>query len=154
MYSSTYILVITAFDRYRAICYPMFNYAWTSRRIHTLVAGAWLLSMVLALPQIFIFSLQEIRPGSGIQDCWATFRVSRKLPDDVIRLAVLKVSSVLVAVYPEYLFTHTKIGPVHRPTPAFVADDFTLTSIRRSGGSIRRVSAGDNTITSQHPRSH
>ena len=57
------------------------------------------------------------------------------------------------------IFTHTNIWAVH--TPAFAADDFTLTSIRRVGGSIRRVQsswtptcAGDNPITSQHPRSH
>ena len=35
------------------------------------------------------------------------------------------------------ILTHTNIGPVH--TPAFVADDLSLRSIRLVGVSIRRV---------------
>ena len=39
------------------------------------------------------------------------------------------------------IFTPTKSGPVHTPVspPVFAAEDFTLTSIRCVGGSIRRV---------------
>ena len=45
------------------------------------------------------------------------------------------------------IFTHTNIGPVH--TPAFAADDLTLTSIRLVGVSIRRVQSSWTQATSR-----
>ncbi|KFV54224.1 Vasopressin V1b receptor [Gavia stellata] len=45
MFASTYMLIVMTLDRYMAV-----------------------------LPQIFIFSLREVRQGSGVLDCWADFR--------------------------------------------------------------------------------
>ncbi|XP_014226557.1 oxytocin receptor-like [Trichogramma pretiosum] len=70
-YLSSYVLMATAADRYHAICYPLSYCRTTSRRSRITVYTAWILSLLLCLPQIFIFSIQEIAPG--IWDCWATF---------------------------------------------------------------------------------
>ncbi|XP_032679313.1 arg8-vasotocin receptor-like [Odontomachus brunneus] len=73
VYLSSYILTVTAMDRYYAICYP-FNYcSATSKRSKTMVYGAWVLAAVLCVPQIFIFSYQEISPN--VWECWATFHM-------------------------------------------------------------------------------
>ncbi|XP_057337211.1 vasopressin V1b receptor-like isoform X2 [Microplitis mediator] len=61
----------TAIDRYQAICYP-FNYCRTSSlKSRVMVYGAWSLSFVLCIPQVIVFSYQEISPG--VWDCWASF---------------------------------------------------------------------------------
>ena len=74
MYASSYVLVMTALDRYLAICYPLTAHTWTSKKMHSMVAVAWLLSLIFATPQLFIFSYREITPDSGVYDCWAEFR--------------------------------------------------------------------------------
>ncbi|KAL0122709.1 hypothetical protein PUN28_007417 [Cardiocondyla obscurior] len=70
LYLSSYILTVTAMDRYHAICHP-FSYCSTSRRSKMMVYGSWVLAAVLCVPQIFIFSYTEISPG--VWECWATF---------------------------------------------------------------------------------
>lgn len=70
MYASTYVLVMTALDRYISICYPLTTQTWTTRRVHIMVALAWGLSLVLSFPQLILFSLQEVSPGSNVYDCW------------------------------------------------------------------------------------
>ena len=71
MYLSTYVLVMTAIDRYRAICYPLSNYTWSSKKVHVMIAGSWLLALVLSIPQLIIFRMQEV--SDGVYDCWAYF---------------------------------------------------------------------------------
>lgn len=74
MYASAYVLIMTAVDRYLAICHPLTVHTWTHRKMHLLVALAWVLSLVFALPQLVIFSYREMYPlGSGIYDCWGQF---------------------------------------------------------------------------------
>ncbi|CAG7678310.1 unnamed protein product [Allacma fusca] len=70
-YSSSYVLIMTAVDRYQAICYPLSNCTWTARRSKLMLGFAWTLSVLLCIPQLFIFSYMEISPG--VSDCWATF---------------------------------------------------------------------------------
>ncbi|XP_054156855.1 oxytocin receptor-like [Oppia nitens] len=76
-YLSSYVLVVTAIDRYQAICFPLSNCSWTPRRSKLMIAGAWLISIIFSLPQAFIFSYQEIpftgAGSSGVYDCWGTF---------------------------------------------------------------------------------
>ena len=62
-YLSSYVLVVTAIDRYQAICFPLSNCSWTPFRSKLMISCAWITSIVCCLPQIYIFSYQEI-PGT------------------------------------------------------------------------------------------
>jgi len=71
-YSSSYVLVMTAIDRYQAICYPLSNCTWTARRSKLMLGIAWAISLLFCIPQLFIFSLQKV-PGYENYDCWGSF---------------------------------------------------------------------------------
>ncbi|KAM4662880.1 vasopressin V2 receptor isoform 1-T3 [Discoglossus pictus] len=71
MYGSSYMIVAMTFDRHQAICRPMMTFKKGSARWNVPVCLAWLLSAILSLPQIFIFSRTEVHPG--VYDCWASF---------------------------------------------------------------------------------
>ncbi|XP_038636232.1 vasopressin V2 receptor-like [Scyliorhinus canicula] len=71
MFASTYLLVVLTLDRYQAICKPMMAITKTSSQRRLAVGTAWGFSMIFSLPQIFIFSRQEVQPQ--IFECWATF---------------------------------------------------------------------------------
>ena len=73
LYLSTYILVMTAIDRHRAIVQPLSTYTWTPRRAHGMIAIAWVLALIFSIPQLFIFGMREVEPDSGVYDCWANF---------------------------------------------------------------------------------
>ncbi|KAL8604206.1 hypothetical protein ACOMHN_014774 [Nucella lapillus] len=68
MYLSTYVLVLTAIDRYRAICYPLSNHSWTPRTVNILIVGVYLLSAVLSIPQPLLFRYQV--GGAGVKGVW------------------------------------------------------------------------------------
>ncbi|KAK4884495.1 hypothetical protein RN001_000766 [Aquatica leii] len=70
-YLSSYILMATAIDRHQAICFPLTYCSWTSRRSKVMVWLAWAASLIFCIPQLTIFSYQEVSPG--VYDCWATF---------------------------------------------------------------------------------
>ena len=72
MYASTYVLVVTALDRYISICHPLTSHTWTKRRANAMVLVAWVLSLVFSIPQLILFTLMETFPGSGEYDCWET----------------------------------------------------------------------------------
>ncbi|KFP83002.1 PREDICTED: vasopressin V1b receptor [Acanthisitta chloris] len=74
MFASTYMLLVLTLDRYLAVCHPLHTLQQPSRQAHVMIGATWLLSSLLSLPQIFIFSLREVRQGSGVLDCWADFR--------------------------------------------------------------------------------
>nr|QGA72523.1 inotocin receptor [Rhynchophorus ferrugineus] len=71
-YLSSYILMATALDRHQAICYPLTYCSWTSRRSKAMVYVAWVASLLFCIPQVTVFSYQEIVPN--VYDCWATFQ--------------------------------------------------------------------------------
>lgn len=73
MFSSTYMLLAMTLDRYLAVCHPLQSLRQPGRQAYTIIGATWLLSCLLSLPQVFIFSLREVRPGSGVLDCWADF---------------------------------------------------------------------------------
>ncbi|NWX63060.1 V1BR protein, partial [Promerops cafer] len=73
MFASTYMLMVMTLDRYLAVCHPLQSLQQPSRQAYAMIGATWLLSCVLSLPQVFIFSLREVRPGSGVLDCWAHF---------------------------------------------------------------------------------
>jgi len=66
MYASSYVLVATAVDRYLAICRPL--NALRRRGSDRLVAAAWLLALVFAIPQLAVFGYRD-----AVDDCWAVF---------------------------------------------------------------------------------
>ncbi|NWU62830.1 V1BR protein, partial [Pterocles burchelli] len=74
MFASTYMLIVMTLDRYVAVCHPLRTLQQPSRQAYMMIGATWLLSSLLSLPQIFIFSLREVRQGSGVLDCWADFR--------------------------------------------------------------------------------
>lgn len=52
LYLSSYILTVTAIDRYYAICHPFSYCGITSRRSKMMVYSAWVLAAVLCVPQV------------------------------------------------------------------------------------------------------
>ncbi|NXO79985.1 V1BR protein, partial [Sitta europaea] len=73
MFASTYMLLVMTLDRYLAVCHPLQSLQQPGRQAYAMIGATWLLSCLLSLPQVFIFSLREVRPGSGVLDCWADF---------------------------------------------------------------------------------
>lgn len=71
MFSSTYMIVMMTFDRYQAVCNPMVKFQRPRTRLNIPVCGAWGISLLGSLPQVFIFSQVEVAPG--VFDCWAKF---------------------------------------------------------------------------------
>ena len=60
-----------AVDRYRAVCYRT-NLHWNSLKVaKNMVLLSWLLAILFALPQVFIFKEEEVAPG--VHDCWVRF---------------------------------------------------------------------------------
>ncbi|XP_053435474.1 vasopressin V2 receptor isoform X2 [Nycticebus coucang] len=72
MYASSYMILAMTLDRHRAICRPMLAYRhgggahWNQP-----VLVAWAFSLLLSLPQLFIFAQREV--SNGVLDCWARF---------------------------------------------------------------------------------
>ena len=71
MFASTYMIVVMTVDRYQAICNPMVKFQRRRARWNVPICVAWCVSLVGALPQLFIFSRVEVAPG--VFDCWAYF---------------------------------------------------------------------------------
>ncbi|CAL4120939.1 unnamed protein product [Meganyctiphanes norvegica] len=71
-YLSSYLLVMTALDRYMAICHPLSNCSWTPRTAKNMILVAWLLAVLFCIPQVFIFSIRQ-RTSDHQWDCWANF---------------------------------------------------------------------------------
>ncbi|XP_060064387.1 cephalotocin receptor 1-like [Ylistrum balloti] len=97
VYASAYVLVMTAIDRYFAICRPLVSHQWSSRTVHYMVAVAWMISFILSLPQIYIFSYMERQPN--VFDCWATFNPSWTLE------LYITFNSVTVYIIPTMILT-------------------------------------------------
>ncbi|KAM9000444.1 vasopressin V1b receptor [Sarcophilus harrisii] len=102
MFASTYMLLVMTLDRYLAVCHPLRTLHQPSCSVYPLIIATWLLAAGLSLPQIFIFSLREVRQGTGVLDCWADFRFSWGLRAYItwttLAIFVLPVA-VLIACY-------------------------------------------------------
>ncbi|XP_048405090.1 vasopressin V2 receptor-like [Stegostoma tigrinum] len=71
MFASTSLLVAMTLDRHQAICQPMTAITKASWQIYLTVVMAWRFSLLFSLPQVFIFSIEEVQPR--VFECWATF---------------------------------------------------------------------------------
>uniref|UniRef100_A0A8C6PCG4 Vasopressin V2 receptor n=1 Tax=Nothobranchius furzeri TaxID=105023 RepID=A0A8C6PCG4_NOTFU len=72
MFASSYMIVAMTMDRHYAICCPLQAHgSGAAKRWNTFIMLAWSLSLLLSLPQVFIFSRSEVAPG--IYECWGTF---------------------------------------------------------------------------------
>ncbi|XP_062282468.1 vasopressin V2 receptor-like [Scomber scombrus] len=72
MFASSYMIVAMTMDRYYAICCPLQAHrSWTTQRRNSFILLAWGLSLLLSLPQVFIFSRSEVAPG--VYECWGNF---------------------------------------------------------------------------------
>ncbi|GCB68002.1 hypothetical protein scyTo_0013763 [Scyliorhinus torazame] len=71
MFASTYLTVVMAVDRFQAVCYPMVTFQKSKGHWNTAICSSWILSLLLSLPQLFIFSKTEVAPG--LLQCWAQF---------------------------------------------------------------------------------
>lgn len=104
MYLSTYVLVLTALDRRRAICSPLLSHTWTYRLVHLSVAGAYLLSAILSIPQAIIFKYQEVSPGSDRKNCWVHFQ-----PEWTLQ-AYITAFTVLVYIVPLFILIYAYVS--------------------------------------------
>ncbi|KAK3518984.1 hypothetical protein QTP70_016193 [Hemibagrus guttatus] len=72
MFASSYMIVAMTVDRHYAICCPLQAYRLGAiSRWNTPIVVAWCLSLVLSVPQVFIFSRSEVAPGEF--ECWGHF---------------------------------------------------------------------------------
>ncbi|XP_051946807.1 vasopressin V2 receptor-like [Xyrauchen texanus] len=72
MFASSYMIVAMTVDRHYAICCPLQAYRGsTPSHWNTPIMVAWVLALVLSLPQVFIFSRSEVAPGE--YECWGHF---------------------------------------------------------------------------------
>ncbi|XP_041130629.1 isotocin receptor-like [Polyodon spathula] len=69
MFASTYVLVLMSIDRCLAICQPLLSLHRRTERFY--VISSWVLSLMLSIPQVYIFSLKEV--GPEVYDCWGDF---------------------------------------------------------------------------------
>lgn len=132
MYASSYVLVMTAIDRYIAVIHPFTAHKWSSRKVHYMVAVAWTLSLLFSLPQIWIFAIQVRSDGKF--DCWATFE-----PYWTLKLYVT-VFTVLIYIVPTYIlifcygcicYTVWKRGRVGEPIPTSSGRSWSNTQLNK-----------------------
>ncbi|XP_040007700.1 vasopressin V2 receptor-like [Xiphias gladius] len=72
MFASSYMIVAMTVDRHYAICCPLQAHrSGATQRWNSFVVLAWGLSLLLSLPQVFIFSRSEVAPG--VYECWGNF---------------------------------------------------------------------------------
>ncbi|XP_017262601.2 vasopressin V2 receptor [Kryptolebias marmoratus] len=99
MFASSYMIVAMTMDRHYAICCPLKAHrSGASKRWNAFIVQAWGLSLLLSLPQVFIFSRLEVAPG--VYECWGTFTESWGLKAYVtwMTLAVFIIPVLIITV--------------------------------------------------------
>ncbi|KAK0146808.1 Vasopressin V2 receptor [Merluccius polli] len=99
MFASSYMIVAMTMDRHYAICCPLQAYRGAAfQRWNTFILLAWGLSLLLSLPQVFIFSRSEVAPG--VYECWGTFAESWGLKAYVtwMTLAIFIVPVLIITI--------------------------------------------------------
>ncbi|XP_049436154.1 vasopressin V2 receptor-like [Epinephelus fuscoguttatus] len=99
MFASSYMIVAMTVDRHYAICCPLQAHrSGATQRWNSFILLAWGLSLLLSLPQVFIFSRSEVAPG--VYECWGTFAESWGLKAYVtwMTLAVFILPALVITV--------------------------------------------------------
>ncbi|XP_010790479.1 vasopressin V2 receptor-like, partial [Notothenia coriiceps] len=125
MFASSYMIVAMTVDRHYAICCPLLAHrSGAKQRWNSCILLAWGLSLVLSLPQVFIFSRSEQSPGE--YDCWGNFAESWGLKAyvtwmtlAVFILPVLIITVCQVRIFKEihnnlYLKSDRRLSPSRR----------------------------------------
>ncbi|XP_056278633.1 vasopressin V2 receptor-like isoform X2 [Pseudoliparis swirei] len=128
MFGSSYMIVAMTVDRHYAICCPLLAHrSGATRNWNSSIVLAWGLSLLLSLPQVFIFSRSEVAPG--IFECWGNFAESWGLKAyvtwmtlAVFILPVLIITVCQVRIFKEiqnnlYLKSERRLSPASLPPP-------------------------------------
>ncbi|XP_066095861.1 neuropeptide S receptor isoform X1 [Saccopteryx bilineata] len=91
LYASTYVLVSLSIDRYHAIVYPM-KFLQGEKQAKVLIAVAWGLSFLFAIPTLIIFGKRKL--ANGEVQCWALW------PDDSYWTPYMTIVAFLVFFLP------------------------------------------------------
>ncbi|CAJ1084408.1 vasopressin V2 receptor-like [Xyrichtys novacula] len=126
MFASSYMIVAMTMDRHYAICCPLQAHrSGATQRWNSFILLAWGLSLVLSLPQVFIFSRSEVAPG--VYECWGNFAESWGLKAyvtwmtlAVFILPVLIITVCQVRIFKEihnnlYLKSDRRLSPASLP---------------------------------------
>ncbi|XP_071333557.1 vasopressin V2 receptor-like [Trachinotus anak] len=126
MFASSYMIVAMTVDRHYAICCPLQAHrSGATQRWNSFILLAWGLSLLLSLPQIFIFSRSEVAPG--VHECWGNFAESWGLKAyvtwmtlAVFILPVLIITVCQVRIFKEihnnlYLKSERRLSPTSLP---------------------------------------
>ncbi|XP_042348062.1 vasopressin V2 receptor-like [Plectropomus leopardus] len=126
MFASSYMIVAMTVDRHYAICCPLQAHrSGATQRWNSFILLAWGLSLLLSLPQVFIFSRSEVAPG--VYECWGTFAESWGLKAYVtwMTLAVFILPALVITVCQVRIFkeihTNLYLKSVRRLSPASLA---------------------------------
>ncbi|KAF4026597.1 hypothetical protein G4228_019276 [Cervus hanglu yarkandensis] len=119
MYASSYMILAMTLDRHRAICRPMLAHRHGGgTHWNRPVLLAWAFSLLLSLPQLFIFAQRDV-DGSGVLDCWAHFAEPWGLRAYVtwIALMVFVAPALGIAACQVLIFReiHASLGPGPAP---------------------------------------
>ncbi|KAK2851932.1 hypothetical protein Q5P01_008208 [Channa striata] len=127
MFASSYMIVAMTVDRYYAICCPLQAHRGGAvHRWNIAILLAWGLSLLLSLPQLFIFSRSEVAPG--VYECWGHFAGAWGLKAYVtwMTLAVFIVPVLIITVcqvriFKEihnnlYLKSECRVSPIGLPS--------------------------------------
>ncbi|XP_029291028.1 vasopressin V2 receptor-like [Cottoperca gobio] len=126
MFASSYMIVAMTVDRHYAICCPLQAHrSGATERWNSFILLAWGLSLLLSLPQVFIFSRSEVAPG--VYECWGNFAESWGLKAyvtwmtlAVFILPVLIITVCQVRIFKEihnnlYLKSERRLSPASLP---------------------------------------
>ncbi|XP_054466018.1 vasopressin V2 receptor-like [Anoplopoma fimbria] len=126
MFGSSYMIVAMTVDRHYAICCPLLAHrSGATQRWNSFILLAWGLSLLLSLPQVFIFSRSEVAPG--VYECWGHFAESWGLKAyvtwmtlAVFILPVLIITVCQVRIFKEihnnlYLKSERRLSPASLP---------------------------------------